>query len=80
MACRHHDEFGGVSGIGSAKGMGIPCDAGINLAVSGVRMVNSNTVPCGTPSCTEVSGAGLCVGPMIKFLPSIFARSIGAVG
>ncbi len=24
-------------------------------------------VPCGTPSCAAVSGAGLCVGPMTKF-------------
>src|ERR1700693_1997585 len=24
-------------------------------------------VPCGTPSWTAISGAGLCVGPMMKF-------------
>src|SRR5258706_199243 len=31
-----------------------------------------DTVPCGTPSCTAISGAGLCVGPIMK-LPSSFA-------
>src|ERR1700761_2002006 len=35
-------------------------------------MVNSKTDPCGTSSCTDISGVGLYVGPIIKF-PSAFA-------
>src|ERR1039458_8596237 len=35
-------------------------------------MVNSSTVPFGTPCCTSNSGARGCVGPMMK-LPSTFA-------
>ena len=30
-------------------------------------MVNSYTAPCGTPECLVSSGAGLWVGPMMKF-------------
>src|ERR1035437_6751119 len=29
-------------------------------------MVNSYTVPCGMSSCAFISGAGVCVGPIMK--------------
>ena len=37
------------------------------------------TVPCGTPSCTVISGAGVCVGPMMK-LPSASAGGTAPSG
>ena len=40
--------------------------------LSAESMVNSMTVPFGVASGEAVSGAGLCVGPMMK-LPSAFA-------
>jgi hypothetical protein len=42
-------------------------------------MVKLNTVPCGTPSCAVISGAGLCVGPRMKF-PSSFAGALAPSG
>src|SRR5271170_1934416 len=42
-------------------------------------MVNSTIVPWGTPSCGDASGAGLCVGPRMKF-PSVFAGALAPSG
>ena len=41
--------------------------------------MNSITVPFGTPSREVISGAGLCVGPMMK-LPSAFVGGIAPSG
>jgi hypothetical protein len=45
------------------------------IMLSAEFRVNSYTVPCGTPSCTDISAAGWWVGPMIKF-PSAFAGGL----
>src|SRR5579863_8768196 len=42
-------------------------------------MVNSKTSPWGTPSFAAISGAGLWVGPMMKF-PSSFADGMAPSG
>src|ERR1035441_9478139 len=42
-------------------------------------MVKVKTAPCGTPSCAVISGAGLCVGPRMKF-PSEVAGALAASG
>src|ERR1700756_3101655 len=42
-------------------------------------MVNSKTSPLGTPSFAAISGAGLWVGPMMKF-PSSFAEGMAPSG
>src|SRR5437764_1160448 len=42
-------------------------------------MLNVETVPCGTPSATVISGAGLWVGPRMK-LPSSVAGALAPSG
>ena len=49
------------------------------ILLSAELIVKLWTVPCGTPSCTVISGAGGWVGPMMK-LPSASAGGTAPSG
>src|SRR5665213_3154615 len=49
------------------------------ILLSAEAIVKLKTMPCGTPSFTVISGAGLCVGPRMKF-PSASAGALAPSG
>jgi len=68
----------GSAGSGTAKVLGLACDAGIDLAVLGFHG-EFKDVTLGKPSYAAISGAGWWVGPMMKF-PSSFAAGMAPSG
>ena len=56
------DELGRIVGVGRAEGVGVACDAGVDLAVGGAHGEFGDS-SLGYVGCAVISGAGLWVGP-----------------